>query len=377
LRILAGISSIWRQLVLAVAAMLGLFVTGVTTSALGLGALATGVLIVPAYVLELGVCTVVHELGHAAVAVLLGWRVHMISVGPLGFFPATKSFRRIRPHVGDEGGGAVFATPPRIPRSGRRQAFIAAGGVTANFVLAAIGLFYVRSGADFASTHATVSRVLSAALAMNSIIFATANLLPFRSASGSLSDGARLLECAFGKPPGIAARHFVWLCGQMVDGVATERWDAAHVREAENFDGTLQQNELRDHLVLNYYFAVGDVVRARVFTERCMQSVRPKSPVLLLAHAFLLAFVDRNAAAAMKILDDLPGQYRNMFAYWRSLAAALSRSGDNIGAREAVAKALACAEMQNTNPDENDRALFEAIQHDRPLPDIVANGTPA
>lgn len=60
---------------------------------------------------------VVHELGHAGAAILCGWKIVVIAVGPIGYQIHNREYALI-PRAKREERAGLFSPFPEIPRSG-------------------------------------------------------------------------------------------------------------------------------------------------------------------------------------------------------------------------------------------------------------------
>jgi hypothetical protein len=341
---------------------------------------------------QIAFCVTIHELGHAAAAKFVGWRVYIVTVGPISYFPAERRIawaKRVHP-MGDVGGW-VFAAP-FDDRSKTQRTLFALGGSAANLTFAAVGLFVWRfsdrfpmwmwsSDIGWLNAHhfwVWVPRdtLMFFGVAVDSAALGIANLIPIWG-EGWRSDGATIFGLALRRyiPP--QNWHLILLLSLARLGVRPAYWGARLIHEIENFEGTEEQNLLRDHLLLDHYYALGDVGKARLIIERVIRLPGQKSPAALIAYAFLLAIVDGNGIEAQKALDEVPTERRTSFAYWRAMAITRYVLGDVQGAREAFKNAVASARREKGRPDRDDRALVIAIKKGLPLPKLVPRVAPA
>lgn len=137
--------------------------------------------------------TVLHELGHLAVATMIGFRFHFFAAGPLTFFrrrgKLMVAFKRL---VGAVGAGAAGFIPLGTAHLAMRVRLVALGGLAASALLSALGLVLVllSSGGLFA--------FFAGMLAVYPLVSLTFNLPPYRM-SGTVSDGALVLATAAGR----------------------------------------------------------------------------------------------------------------------------------------------------------------------------------
>jgi hypothetical protein len=366
----------WRVLVTVAAALVGYAASVAAAMVLTRESPGAPLLAIFIYLPALYVSIVIHELGHAAGAKLAGWRVHVISVGHLAYRPVALRFERVH-RAGRRYRGWVLATPPLWSSWDKGRSLFIFGGPAANLLTAAICFPWITALQSYQEGHASDLAVAIGCLSLNSLAIGVSNLIPFWTSKGNPSDGARLLQLALGQREIRGRDHLVWLYAQQIDGTKATEWDPNLVREVENFDGTAEEKTLRDVLLLSYYFSFGNVARAKAVTDRHALSTVPKSPNLMIEHAFLIALIDKRATEALRILGEIPEQCRKTFQYWRAVATARSLSGDFAGAGEAVKQAEAFAAKNKSKPDEDDRALFSAIENGLPLPDIIQRTAPA
>jgi hypothetical protein len=338
------------------------------------------------FFLELGACIAVHELGHALGGKLAGWRVYVITIGPWSYFPAEWRFARARgyPVYGDVGGW-VFAAALDGGKTSENLLFTL-GGPVANLALAVGGfisltlyLLSLRYPLELWASSVLFRwdlvllllpfwLLVLVGVSACSLVIGVANLLPMWG-KGWHSDGAAVLSLLRkGRNVG-PTWHLALLLSLLRFGVRPAYWGARLIRKVEDYEGTPQQNVLRDRLLCRHYFAIGDVGRARVAAERIMKSPATKSVGELIEYAFLLAIVDGNAAEAKRILDEVPENARGSFEYCRAQAIVSYLLGDIDGALKTV--------RMIRRGDSDDRALFRAIRRRRPLPKLVPRVAPA
>jgi hypothetical protein len=344
------------------------------------------VLAVFTVILELSICVAVHELGHAFGAKLAGWRVYVISIGPLSYFPRERRFASARGYrvTGDVGGWVLAAALDGGTTRG--NLLFTLGGPVANLVLAAGGFVtvtvylltlryplalwkpYIFFAWDLWLLLLPFWLLVLIGVSTCSFIIGIANLVPMWG-KGWRSDGAKALTLLREGPKIPPNWHLVLLYMLARVAVRPAYWGARLIRKVEDYEGTPQENVLRDRLLSRHYFAIGDVGRARVAAERIMKSSVTKSVDEPIAYAFLLAIVDGNAAEAKRILDEVPENVRSSFEYCRAQAIVCYLLGDFNGALKAV--------RMIRRGDRDDRALFRAIRRRRPLPKIVPRVAPA
>jgi len=263
----------------------------------------------------------------------------------------------------------VFATPrPSNVRQYGYGLFIF-GGPLANLLSGCLAL------AIASAFDTPLSSAMFGGFAVASFVVGIGNLVPFSTGKRRHSDGAKLLTNFLSWFQPSPARQPLWLYSLGREGVDPEDWDKRLIDEAEDWEGTeSSQKLLRDAMLVAHYFGVGDVLRARAVTERHMRTANKQSPYLMLSHAFLIALLDHDVDGAYEILNALPEDRKDTFAYWRAMAAVRSVAGDQAGARDAVARARALKDRDEAQPDADDDALFFAIEHETPLPKSFSRG---
>ncbi len=138
------------------------------------------------YVADFLIAVTAHEMGHAVAARMLGWRVDFVAVFPFIYRVKSKKFGLWLRPSGDLGGTvAISATPNKNPAN---IVTFAAAGPIANFVLTAITLLFVESSPSTNAQNAIGS------FAIMSLLLGMGNLLPWRTQSGLMSDGATIIS---------------------------------------------------------------------------------------------------------------------------------------------------------------------------------------
>jgi len=142
-----------------------------------------------------------HEGGHTLAGTVSGFRLQHISVGPLKLQHTPEGWRAMRsPHGFFEGmshsvpGPSLQDAPDQVVRRGR--AVRLAGGAAANVLSGglALGLASILSGGGGATAAALH------VFGMVSVVVGVVNLIPFRTGSGLITDGARLVPILRGTP---------------------------------------------------------------------------------------------------------------------------------------------------------------------------------
>lgn len=363
-----AVATIWRRSIFAVVLFVGYLMAGQLIRTFEAGPLVSAALIAPVFIAEMFFCLMIHELGHAAAAWLVGWRIQVIAVGPLSYFPVERRFARTWTIKGR--GGFVLALPGISNGNERGRTVFTLGGPAANLVFGAIGLSFALSLQAQTWNQLDTWTLLAGSLSVDSLAVGFANLIPFWNASRP-SDGARLLNHLFGKSTAGTRRNLVWISSQATHGVSPAYWDADRIRALWDYEGPENESGLRDRLLLSHFLALGDVERAVAVTERHMRTAKSKSPSITLEHAFLIAFVENRGEEAKRILDGIPEDIRGSFHYWRAVAVARARLGETSEAQAAAKNALALVAQDRARPDQDDHAIFSAIEKGFPLPNLT------
>jgi len=306
--------------------------------------------------------TLLHELGHAGAAWLLGWDVHAITVCGVSFLPARGGFGNVPGQGRSRLGGYVIASPRTAEAwSSRDYPLFAFGGPFANFVVAALAFLAVALSNPAGPVPPAVP-VLIGAFGLSSLVFGIINLVPLRWESGRRSDGARLIDYLRGRERPLLAYARTRMSGLMIDRVPPRRWDPA-----------LPERILRDDRDANWlmvaalsFFSAGHLSRA-LEAMRAAQAARPGADIIEpSAMAYLLAMVEHDLPAARQWLAKCGSEDRYDFGCWRARMVILALEGRRDDARAAAAQARLAA--VNPEPDEDDEALLAAIEHGRDPP---------
>lgn len=358
------IAAVWQRLVLITMALM-LFVASIYPAAIvsdgNHGVFLVAALIATAFY---PVVLFVHEIGHAVAAWSVGWSVHLIVVGPRAFAPRRKKFFRIpEQYLREDVGGWVHATPPQDTAWNRGAVIVKSGGAAGNFVLSVLSLMLSLMIYRFNFYLHTFFVGLSGASAVYGFI----NLVPTSREGGWVSDGASLIKVLRGEVPTIRQQCLARLFGLVHDGVPVENWDVSILNEL--IDGSPSEQRAVDPLLIGYAFVMGDLVAARFLLERYLKSTPDASFRHRCMYAFATAVLDRDAQHASRILEDSPSvSETDTFCYWRTQAAIAHLLGNREDSLEAVRNARHFADDTGIQPDEDDEALFGAIQQGRDLP---------
>lgn len=361
-RLLDWIGIAWAAVLAAAAAFLMLMGTRLAGDAALSHSSDTYVLIVPLFFLFGIACTVIHELGHAAGARIVGWQVHAIAVRGYVYRIRQRKFDREIGERDAHTAGWVLSTPRPDQDWNRAWPAIIFAGPLANLlagaVAVAISIPLDRTG------HALGLAGFLAGFALCNLTVGIFNLIPFRAPGSKWSDGGKLVAALIGYEIAEFAQLASAIKGMQLDGVDAKDWHPSVMQrfEVASFPPTLEP--VRETCLIQYYLAHGGVRRIKAIVERSENLRDSKASPVLELKAFLACIVERDAEKALKLLDAIPPPARKGFSYLRALAVAQAMHGEPDLARETVKAAL----VADGNPDQDDRALFDAIREDRPIP---------
>jgi hypothetical protein len=345
-RLLQGVFAVIGALLILVPAMIASSVLGWSNHPLLTFALVLGFWLL---------ATLIHELGHAAMAWAVGWDVHVISVARINYLPKQWRFGALPQFRRSRLSGFVLATPADAAQwESRRYLLFVLGGPLAN---AAVGVVCV--GVLSLARPESVFAILVLCFGMSSFVYGLLNLIPVRWSSGRRSDGARLIDYLFRRKRPQLAYARARMSGLGIDGVPQRRWDPALAERV------LSDDHDPDWLLsaAASFLAAGRLAKA-LAAVRAVQAAKPGFEVPLPALvAFLIAMVDRDTAEARRWLAKCSGAEQNDFAYWRAHVVILAIEGRWDDARGAVAKARAV--MATSLTDEDDKRLLAAIEQGR------------
>lgn len=311
------------------------------------------------------VCALVHELGHAVAAWLVRWRVHLIVVGRRAFAPRRRKFLKVSDHPQQDIIGWVLATPPPGAEWTKGYIPFVLGGAAGNLV------FGVLSLAIAAAAYKSHSNLFAATVLFGemSLIYAVANLIPTWRPGHWQNDGARVIGALLGKELTSHEKATTRLYGMFFDGTPVDEWDQTALRELAS--GPQSEGEEIEPLLFHYAFTSGDLAAAKLILERLFEGKAEAPLDLRCNYAFILAVMDHDARRACEILDELSGEdAQTLFSYWRARSAAEHLSNRRELALKAIHKARALFESLAVQPDEDDEAIFQAIERNEALPPI-------
>lgn len=176
-----------------------------------------------------------HESGHVLVGNLVGFRLREVAVGPVRLMWNGSSF-----HLGRNRRNPLAGYSVSLPTGGehiaRRLALTTFGGPAGNLVLGVVAwlLLLAITGGHPHGTAASPAEYFLSALAVFSLIYVPANLLPFRSsARGFVPDGRQIITYLRRHPDRRRQEALALLNAQdQILGRLPETWDEDAIQAA-------------------------------------------------------------------------------------------------------------------------------------------------
>ncbi len=186
--------------------------------------------------LGLAPAILLHELGHALASVLCGWRVWIITVGPVEvrFAPHIAMYARAR--IGEDAGGYVLPAPPTPALATRlRSAIITAGGPFVS-VVAALACFAIAGPLlEYERGWPRLWGGVAFAFAITNLACAVLTLWPHRDSKGIANDIVKFWTTLTKEHD---ARRLYWLhvLSIVEHGFSPADWDAPTKRQLRQPD---------------------------------------------------------------------------------------------------------------------------------------------
>lgn len=359
-------SRLWRQAVLGASLLLTLLFAFSVALQLSSDPVTLVISFVVIAALNRMIATIIHELGHACSAWLVGWQVHLIAVGRFSFAPVRKRFVRLSGYPKQDVGGWVHATPRGGMSWNSGNIPFILGGAVANLALAIVA--FGAAAVAYSSAKDVFAVLLG--LGETSLIFAVSNLIPMYGDGKWKNDGALLLDALRGVRSTAIEQQTARLYGMWYDGVPFEEWDFTSLDQLASSPAALQDDIFP--LLFGCAFSFGDVVTARELLERYLEKTLDPAPDYLFCRAFIIAFADNDPHRAQEILDGISTEHaKRSMGYWRARAVISHLMTNHEDAMKSVKTARIVARQSGLlQLDKDDESLFQAIEKNAPLPAI-------
>lgn len=300
------------------------------------------------------ILTMWHELGHAVVAELVGWKVPLIAVGPV-----TLKFRPFRARYGvaiSQGGGLTYLIPPDTEAIRGGHIAILCGGPIANLLLG-VALMALATLASEASVVTRVAGVLGSL----SFLMAISNFIPLTWPTGARSDGGKILDALRGQDLQRVTCQMRAMAS-VITGIRPRNWSPNIVRSLLDTTTNSSSADGWDHILMHsYYLDCNDLAKARIALDNAKDKLGPIE-ALLIDDAFLLAHGQSNFSAARKALDQVRTRsLRRCPTYFEAQALIALGEGDVAAASGAVSRARNALQGWPFAAD-GDREILETIE---------------
>ena len=308
--------------------------------------------------IALFVALAIHEAGHLAAGSLVGFRMGMMAVGPIGIVRAGRRFllRWLPP---SHWGPFAFAYPVTLEGLRPRVAWYVAGGPIASLTTATV-LFVVSRSIAPSAAGRTIGFI---ALLSACVFVATAQ--PFGTGIGIASDGARFWSLMRNTADARLDLAMFTLAGQDYGGVRPREWKPWVLEWAATTQASPAYELVAATVGLRRAIDVDDARAAQEQVQR-IRAVYARVPRMLrgdaaAASALWLAQRGNDLAAARVFLKDTDVALAESYRRWIAEAAVLSLADAREGARTALDRAQAALSQGMGQPSALDRELVESM----------------
>jgi hypothetical protein len=282
----------------------------------------------------------IHELGHAFAASLIGWRVWVVNAYPFAWRRASPTIVTCKNDIGSDVGGFVLASPKTQSRHTlARQIILTAGGPVASISVAVICIamtmiawpyfFYE----DFYAHQPY--RLLIFAFGLHSAACALASTWPFVSKDGTRNDAAKILYLLLTQKSSSPKTDQADYANQLWEyGVTPRSWDNWIAKGIEA--AAERPNAAPDH---PYWLGMRALERDDYALARKLfaglKLPTESLDALLVLEAFFAAMIDKHAGRAEALLAGVRTGMGGDLYYFRQLTVALlvAADGDHNGAQ--------------------------------------------
>lgn len=303
------------------------------------------------------VALLVHELGHAALGSLAGFRLALLGIGPVGV-AKTATGLQLRWLPAASWGPFVSMRADFTDRVEWRTSWLLSGGPFVSLCVGAIlvGAPYVGMG----------PRWMYEAGALNLCVAVATGQPVVGTGAGIPSDGRRLWDLWRGTTNARAAAALVVLEAQAAGGLRPAAWDAVLLRKAAQV--TAPPAFTLAAAVATYRYVADRAGLAEAGAE--LASVRRlygAVPQWLRGDAatevaFWLASPAPDLPGARTVLADARGPLATPYRRWRSEAAVFLLDGNVLAADRALGEAERSLSQASTTPSAFDRMLVAATR---------------
>ncbi len=239
-----------------------------------------------------------HELGHAAGAWLVGWRLWIISV--LGIVQRPGYAPRLSTRLSHDAGGYVLASPPAAERDTRlRSIVVSAGGPLASLLTGPLFIAWLttwpRDGLETPLGAGALASALAFGVASTSAAMLT--IWPSRGRGGRPNDMAMILDAAFKRDPSADVRGVSWAWALFEHGVEPSAWPQWMRESVNRGAGNPWASPVAPLLAFFCALDAGDESTARKAAQSSAHDVGK------LMRAFVCAYFDSNAQGALAALN--------------------------------------------------------------------------
>ncbi len=306
----------------------------------------------------------VHEMGHAIGAWMVGYRVHIIVVGFLGFDPENITFRRVTETAENEIAGFVSCSP-KWPLSGQRwrEIWVSFAGPFATILLGLVFLWLDRMYGSHSEEYVHFGYFL---LAIVCFVDAGFNLFPRKLGSGINNDGRSILTSLWAPQwdtdNWASYRHSL---SQQYNQtfILDKEWmklrrDAARLAQIDNDNPYWRQ----------FAWIQSDAEAFAVMVEATFPSLKDCPRLLRAQYVASRVLSGRFEPELKALMPDVSKEEEAIYFFAQALLD--YGAGDSSAANAAIAKARALYKAgSGTVPADEDR-IFQAIENKGPLPPL-------
>jgi hypothetical protein len=286
-------------------------------------------LLVLGWIVALGVTVAIHEAGHALAAQAVGFRLHVVRLGPLMAVRTSEGFRLLIARAALFS-GLTGAFPRNLDHTFRRKVTIyMLAGVFANFMYASAGAVWLLTG-----FHGGMLTAFLVLFVLSNATTAVLNALPVKRRTGLLPfDGKQLQLVLTGDPAVRAQWTLATIVGAAIYGSPIRDTGITLAEALHSLDVVPSPEMIQEYAAAVYALEAGDVGTGRRMLESAFARNR-RLEDLYVAHlvaqelAVLVAVVDGDSVSAQRLMRWAPrmSDLEPRFAFVQTAIA--SASGD-------------------------------------------------